>query len=391
MQCMAESPGWQVYGIYDQQKARVCKLPDSFTLYGYSVVAQDYAATHHYVVDLDRSVRRAQAVVRILQKCRAQGIEFDLAVTHTGWGESLYFKDIYPNTPLIGYAEFFFHAQGADVGFDPAFPVSLDFQLQVKTFNAQLLLGLNECDALISPTAWQKNLFPPRIQADIDVIHEGVDIDIVHPEAFINFTLPNGVCLSRANQVVTYCARSLEPYRGFPTFIKAVELICQQHPQCHIVIVGADEVSYSPPPKSGQSYRQQCVQGLILPKDRVHFLGTVPYQTYLQILQLSSVHIYLTYPFVLSWSFMEAMASECVLICSATEPVLELIRDRKNGLLVDFFDYQAIADQVDLVFSDPERMRFLGQQARQTIMRFYQRKFSLARYQNLIQTLLSDI
>lgn len=387
---MADRIGWQVYGIYDQEKSNISTLADSFTLYGYSVAAQDYATTHHYVVDLDRSVRRAQAVVRILQKCRTQGIEFDLAVAHTGWGEALYFKDIYPNTPLVGYAEFFFHSQGADVGFDPAFPVSLDFQLQVKTFNAQLLLGLNECDALISPTVWQKNLFPKNIQPDIQVIHEGVDIDSVKPDSEVRFTLPNGLCLSRADQVVTYCARSLEPYRGFPVFIKAVELICQQHPQCHIIIIGADDVSYSPPLPDGQSYRQQSLQGLSIPKGRVHFLGKVSYQTYLQVLQLSSAHVYLTYPFVLSWSFMEAMACECVLVCSSTPPVLELIEDQYNGLLVDFFDYQAIAEQVSAVFADPERRRSLGQRARQRISQAYQQQHALARYQDLIQTLIPD-
>jgi len=387
---MAEHSACQVYAIYDKAIADVSCLSDKIFLYGYQVDNQDSFNAHHYVVDLQRAVCRAQAVARILSQCRGQGIDFDLAITHTGWGESLYFKDIYPDTPLIGYAEFFFHTQGADVGFDPAFPVTLDFQLQVKTFNAQLLLGLNDCNALISPTLWQKSLFPSRIQTDINVIHEGVDIEQVYPDKDIQFTLANGMCLTREHKVVTYCARSLEPYRGFPVFIKAVELICAQHLDCYVLIVGDDEVSYSPPLKNGLSYRQQCVQNVNLPTDRVHFLGKVSYQTHLQILQLSSVHIYLTYPFVLSWSFMEAMATECVLLCSATAPVLELVEDHHNGLLVDFFDYQSIAKKVDLIFNDSERMQFLGRNARQTIVQSYQRQFSLEHYQNLIQTLIPE-
>jgi len=390
MQFMAEQSACQVYAIYDQATADVHDLSDTFILYAYQVENQDNLNAHHYVVDLQRAVCRAQAVVGILCACRTQGIEFDLAIAHTGWGEALYFKDIYPNTPLIGYAEFFFHTYGADVGFDPHYPVNLDFQLQVKTFNAQLLLGLNDCDALISPTQWQKSLFPNAIQTDISVIHEGIDISQVCPNDAVQFTLANGICLTRKHKIITYCARSLEPTRGFPVFIKAVEQICIQYPDCYVLIIGSDEVSYSPPLKNGLSYREQYLQNVNLPVDRVHFLGTVSYQTHLQILQLSSLHIYLTYPFVLSWSLMEAMASECVLICSATAPVLELIQDNHNGLLVNFFDHQAIVAKVNLIFNDPERLRHLGKQARQTIIQSYQRQFSLAHYRNLIQTLIPD-
>jgi len=386
IQFLSARTACNVYAI--REKSDKKKL-NSITTFEYNA-PQKNQYTHHYVCDLERSVRRAQAVVKILQHCQRQHIQFDLAITHTGWGEALYFKDIYPDTPLIGYAEFFYHTHGADVGFDPEFPVSLDFSLQIKSFNAQLLLGLNECDALISPTYWQKSLFPLAIQQQINVIHEGVDINAVKANPCIEFTLPNGHCLTKKNKVVTYCARSLEPYRGFHVFIKAVELICQQHPDCYVLIVGMDEVSYNQPLKDKLSYREKYTQGLQLPGEQVFFLGKVAYATHLQLLQLSSVHIYLTYPFVLSWSFMEAMASECVLIGSATPPVLELIDDQKNGLLVDFFDYKAIAHQVHQVFNHPERMIFLGKKARITIEHHYSRNFSLFRYQQLINSLIPD-
>lgn len=381
-----------VYGLCDESQASLSvSMPDNITLYRYALPRKEATQTHHYVVDLERSVLRAQCVVKILQKCLKQGVHFDLIIAHTGWGEALYVKDLYPDTPLIGYVEFFFHTQGADVGFDPAYPVSLDFLLQVKTFNAQLLLAMNECDALVTPTYWQKSLFPKRWQADIEVIHEGVDIDRVRPNKDVQFTLPNGAQLERQHEVITYCARSLEPCRGFPVFIKALAVICQRRPNCHVLIIGGDDVSYSPALPNGQSYRQQCLHDMPLPMERVHFLGRVSYQTHLQILQLSSVHIYLTYPFVLSWSLMEAMASECVLICSNTSPVIELIEHQKNGLLVDFFDYQAISEQVEQVLNHSDRMAHLGRQARQTICQHYQRPFSLIQYQSLCQTLISDV
>ncbi len=386
IQFLSSKTACKVYAI--REKSDKNKL-DTITTFEYPIPQQN-KRTHHYVCDLERSVKRAQAVVKILQHCRHQNISFDLAVTHTGWGEALYFKDIYPLTPLIGYAEFFYHTQGADVGYDPEFPVKLDFLLQVKTFNAQLLLGLNECDALISPTYWQKSLFPQNIQKQINVIHEGVDTNAVRANPCIELSLPNGRCLTKKDKVVTYCARSLEPYRGFHIAIKAIELICQQHPDCYVLIVGMDEVSYNQPLAHGQSYREKYTQGLYLPSERVFFLGTVSYTTHLQILQLSSVHIYLTYPFVLSWSFMEAMASECVIVASATQPVLEFIKDNQNGLLVDFFDYKRLAHQINQVLIHPERMILLGKKARTTIQHYYSRNFSLFRYQQLISSLISD-
>ena len=391
MRFFAASSGDKVYGICDAGRTPLsADMPENITLYRYTLAHKEASETHHYVIDLERSVLRAQCVVKVLQKCLKQGIHFDLIIAHTGWGEALYVKDLYPDTPLIGYVEFFFHSQGADVGFDPAYPVSLDFRLQLKTFNAQLLLGMNECDALVTPTVWQKSLFPERWQSDIQVIHEGIDIELVKPNKAIQFTLPNGMQLDYTQEIITYCARSLEPCRGFPVLIKALEIICWQRPNCHVLIVGGDEVSYSPALANGQSYREQCLKNAQLPMERVHFLGRVSYQTHLQILQLSSVHIYLTYPFVLSWSFMEAMASECVLICSNTAPVVELIEHQNNGLLVGFFDHQAIAEQVEQVLNHSDRMSHLGRQARKTICQHYQRQFSLAHYQNLCQLLIKD-
>ena len=222
IRCFSGRSGYKVYGICDEAQAPLSdSMPGNITLYRYALTRKEAAQTHHYVVDLERSVLRAQSVVKVLQGCLKAGICFDLIVAHTGWGEALYVKDLYPNAKLIGYVEFFFHTQGADVGFDPAYPVSLDFLLQVKTFNAQLLLAMNECDALLTPTYWQKSLFPERWQADIHVIHEGVDIDQVRPNKAIQMTLPSGVQLERQHEVITYCARSLEPCRGFPVFIKA--------------------------------------------------------------------------------------------------------------------------------------------------------------------------
>ncbi len=380
---------YHVFGLCSKPIEDIAEANLYKELFSYQAKTIDSSATHHYVTDLQRSVLNAQAVVEVLQQCKQKEIYFDLAVTHTGWGEALYFKDVYPDTPLLGYVEFFFHAQGADAGFDPIYPVSKDHALQIKTLNAQLLLGMTECDALVTPTNWQKSLFPALWHSSIEVIHEGVDIHQCKPDHAISFTLPDGTLLTRQDEVVTYSTRNLEPYRGFPVFLKAVEHICQRRPNCHVIITGGDEVSYSKKLANGECYREKQLKTVSLPKDRVHFLGKVPYFTHLQILQLSSAHIYLTYPFVLSWSFIEAMACGCVIIASDTQPVMDVLEPNINGIAVNFFDHEQIADQVEAVFNHPQRKRQLGQAARKKIKHYYQHQFSINHYLRLFQHLLN--
>jgi len=385
---LSNHPQYNVFGISNKQDDSFYNESLFQKAYTYQPKEIEGSLTHHYVTDLQRSVLNAQAIFDILQKFKQHNIDFDLAVAHTGWGGGLYFKEAYPATPLLGYVEFFFHLDGADVGFDPKFPVSIDRRLQIKTLNAQLLLGMNECDGLVTPTPWQKSLFPDIWHSKINVIHEGVDVDLCKPDNQITFTLPSGQELTGKDEVVTYSARNLEPYRGFPIFLKAIERICQRRPNCHIIITGGDEISYSKKLPKGETYREKYLKTVSLPKDKVHFLGKVPYKTHLQLLQLSSVHIYLTYPFVLSWSFMEAMACGCVIIASGTRPVLDVLEPGVNGISVNFFDDEQIADQIDDVFKHPERKKQLGLAARDKIKRHYQHQFSINQYLLLFKQLI---
>jgi len=387
---LSKHPQYNVYGICHQH----AKKDNDERLYQqlFTYQEKDLASKsiHHYVTDLQRCVLRAQAVVGVLQQCLDQQIDFDLAVAHTGWGEALYFKDVYPEIPLLGYVEFYFHAKGADAGFDPSYPVLKDQALQIKTLNSQLLLGMNECDALITPTRWQKSLFPLLWQSKINVIHEGVDVDCCKFDEEITFTLPDGTQLTRQDEVVTYTSRNLEPYRGFPVVMKAIEKICNRRPNCHVIVTGGDEVSYSKKLTDGECYREHCLKSVSIPSNRVHFLGKVSYTTHVQLLQLSSVHIYLTYPFVLSWSFIEAMACACVIIASDTQPVMDVLETDVNGITVNFFDDEQIANEVDDVFGHPQRKQHLGQAARKKIVEHYQHHFSINHYLRLFQQLTSS-
>ena len=231
---------------------------------------------------------------------------------------------------------FFYHSNGADTNFDPEFPNSLDDVLRIRTKNSINLLNLQASDAGVSPTQWQKSLYPSEFQSKISVIHEGINADIAKPNSKAVFTLLNGQKITTKDKVVTYVARNLEPYRGFHQFISALPEICQRQPDCHVLIVGGDDISYGRKHDGGLSYREKLMQELSFDQNRVHFLGKLPYADYLSVLQISSAHVYLTVPFVLSWSMLEAMAVECVVIASNTAPVSEVINS-KNGLLVDFF------------------------------------------------------
>lgn len=385
---LSKQPGYHVYGICHKYKPSDLNLYKK--LFVYEEEEFDARLTHHYVMGLQDCVLRAQAVTKILQECSVNGIVFDLAVSHTGWGEALYFKDIYPNTPLIGYVEFYYYASGVDAGFDPSSsPMSKDQSLLIKTLNSHLLLGMNECDAMITPTNWQKSLFPEIWHSIINVIHEGVDVNVCMSDDSVFFTLPNGVTLTKQDEVVTYTSRNLEPYRGFHVFLKAIEKICQQRPNCHVIITGGDEVSYSKKPPDGICYRELYLQSISIPHERVHFLGKVPYSTHIQILQLSSVHVYLTYPFVLSWSFIEAMACGCVIIASNTQPVMDVLEPNINGLAVNFFDDNGIVDQVHAIFNDSQRKKYLGLAARKKIELYFQHHFSINHYLRLFRQLMT--
>lgn len=304
---------------------------------------------HHYLVDTEAGLLNAQSVARIALDLKEAGFIPDVMLGHNGWGEIWYLKDVFPNTPLIGYFEFFYRYRGADVGFDPSENQIFDHAPRIRTKNLGNLIGLDAADFGQTPTLWQRALYPAEYQAKMHAIHEGIDTHIVVPNPKARLRLPNaGIELTPDDEVVTYVARNLEPYRGFQSFMRSLPAILEKRPNAQVLIVGGDETSYGHQLPDGQTHRQLMLAELGSSVDlkRVHFLGKVPYPTYLTILQVSRVHVYLTYPFVLSWSMLEAMAAGCLLVASKTEPVEEVIRDGENGLLVDFFKPADIAARV---------------------------------------------
>lgn len=377
---LASSPENKVYAICQAYAPKMSNI-DSLV---YKPLPTPPQSVHRYLDLTQRYVMNGHAVVQALSRLKEMNFQPDAIVAHTGWGEALYVKEVFPDTPLIGFFEFFFHTEGADVGFDPEQPLTLEDRLVVRTRNGINLLSLHTADAGITPTEWQRCVFPAEYRSKLHLIHEGVNVGLAAPDSTATLILENSRVLSRNDEVITYVSRNLEPYRGFHIFMRTVAEICKRRHHAHIVIVGGDDVSYGSRLPDGQTYRQKLLSEVEIDPARVHFLGRVSYQQYLRVLQVSSAHIYLTVPFVLSWSMLEAMAAQCLVIGSDTPPVAEVIRDGENGLLVDFFSPQAIADAVDQVFKHPEQMQSQRHAARQTVVSRYTHETGISGYLTLL-------
>lgn len=342
--------------------------------YRFTPEAVDPKATRlgrNYTTQSDRGV----VVMRAAAQMRARECYVpDLIIGHTGWGETLFLKEVWPEAKLLAYTEFYYRGIGADVGFDPEFSQSgLDQQAIAQGRAAHLGQGLLHADRGLAPTEWQASTLPPALRAMTDVIFDGVDTARVAPDPAARLTLPDGRVLTPADEVLTFVNRNLEPYRGYHTFMRALPAVLAARPQAQVVIIGGDEVSYGPPPKGGTGWKNVFLSETRdrLDLSRVHFMGKVPYPTFTAALQVSRAHAYLTYPFVLSWSMLEAMSAGALVIGSDTAPVRELIRHGENGVLVDFFDIDGWSRTLTEALADPARFAPLRAAARRTIVDGY--------------------
>jgi glycosyltransferase involved in cell wall biosynthesis len=385
----ADQPGNTVYFITQSSQNHMRGV----TKLIYKAEHPVHTSCHAFSVDLDYAIRTGMAVAEVCKMLRTQGVRPDIVIGHNGWGETIFVKDVFPDVPLLADFEFFYRARGADVGFDPEFAsVFFDDPSRLRAKNAINLLGFAAADWGHTATRWQRSLYPAEMQRRITAIHEGVDTDAARPDPEAWFKLArSSVTLSRHDEVVTYISRSLEPYRGFHVFMRALPDVLKRRPRAHVIIIGNDGVSYGPPGPPGSSFRELMLKevGARLDLERVHFLGQVSYSHYLNILQVSSVHVYLTYPFVLSWSFIEALSSGCLVIGSRTPPVMEVLRHGVNGLAVDFFSPQQIAERIDEVLDHPNRMQDIRAAARRTaIQHFDLKRRQLRRWEKLLNGML---
>jgi glycosyltransferase involved in cell wall biosynthesis len=339
-------------------------------------------------------VARGASVAVALRQLDLEGFQPDVVIGHGGWGEALFAKEVFPRARLLLHAEFCYAAEGADVGFDPEFPVSnpLLSRMRVRTRNTPMLEAMLAADLAIAPTHWQASSFPDVLHAKMAVLHEGIDTARAHPDRNATIALARqNIVLHPGDEVVTFIARNLEPYRGYHQFMRALPRILAERPRARAVIVGGDGVSYGHSPPHGGSWKEHFLKEVAgdLDMARVHFLGRVTHNALLRIMQISAAHVYLTYPFVLSWSLLEAMSAGALVVGSNTPPVEEVIAHGRNGLLCDFFDNAGLARLVIDALSDQERYAALRQAARRTIVeRFDLYTVCLPQWHRLISSTL---
>ena len=341
------------------------------TLTPYEPSMGSTANIHPWVVDFESKIIRAEGCFRAALKLKAQGFTPDVIIAHSGWGESLFLKEVWPDAKLGIYCEFFYRPQGADVNFDAEFRGSDEGDVcKLRLKNLNNLLHFEVADAGISPTHWQASTFPESFRSRIAVVHDGIDTHVVAPNRKASLTLNGNIVLTPQDEVITFVNRNLEPYRGYHIFMRALPEILKHRPRARVLIVGGDEVSYGAQPPKGATWKSifaSEARPQISDADwsRVHFLGTIPYNQFITMLQLSTLHVYLTYPFVLSWSLLEAMSVGCAIVASDTQPLHEAIKHDQTGRLVNFFDVSKLTNEVCALLDDPKSRARLGKNARE--------------------------
>lgn len=327
-------------------------------------------AVHPWISDFETKTIRGEACFHAALKLKSEGFSPDVIIAHPGWGESLFLKEVWPEVKVGIYCEFHYHSHGVDVGFDPEFPVKeIGDPCRLRLKNLNNMLHFENSDAGISPTHWQASTFPEPFRSKITVVHDGIDTDVLVPNPNVGLTLNKNIVLSKKEEVITFVNRNLEPYRGYHIFMRTLPEILKRRPNARILIVGGDDVSYGARPADGKKWKDIFIHEVrpqISDEDwkRVHFLGHIPYASFIPLLQLSTVHVYLTYPFVLSWSLLEAMSIGCAIVASDTQPLHEAIVHNETGKLVNFFDHKGFCDEICSLLDDPKERLRIGSNAR---------------------------
>jgi len=397
LRALDKQGGHQLVGLGLQEPDR--PLPQSVQYFRYSLSRGNQPGIHPFIQDIESKVIRGEACARAAEQMKKQGFTPDLICGHAGWGELLFLKDVWPSVPTLAYQQFFYNPNGFDVNFDPEFqeeanPSDWTSAARIRMKTANPLLNLEANNWSVTPTNFQRNSFPEAKRERISVIHDGIDTTIAcpksNPEAL---EISDGTVLTASDQVVTFVNRTLEPYRGCHTLIRAIPELQRRAPDAQLLIIGKTE---------GVSYGKACPQGNWKDRflgeidgqydpSRVHFVGQVPYDKFLRVLQLSRVHVYLTYPFVLSWSLLEAMSCGCAVVGSDTAPVQEVIEHQKNGLLVDFFDSSQLAVAVEKLLQNSDFAKKLGENARATILERFELQHCVQRQLDLIHQVTNPL
>jgi glycosyltransferase involved in cell wall biosynthesis len=354
----------------------------------YSLREQPMDAVHNDARPFAKAMARAEAAAHAALQVKKLGFEPDIIIGHHGWGELLNMQDVWPGVPMLGYQEFYYNIEGYDVGFDPEFRLTRESFAGVRAKNAVNLLTLTGPGHGQTPTQFQLDTYPAWARPNIHLLQEGVDLDRCRPMAGNRATSIAGIEIAARDRLVTYVARDLEPYRGFHVLMRALPAVQRARPDARVVIVGGDGVSYGARLASG-TWREHMLAelGQTLDTSRVHFPGKVDYDSFVRLLQRSDAHVYMTYPFVASWSLRESIACGCALVCSDTAPVQEFVSHGQTGLLTPFLDPGALADCIRETLEGGAAVRRRRAKARLWAEANLDLGVYLKRYEDLIERL----
>ena len=354
----------------------------------YTMKREANPGTHGNAREFEQAMIRAEAVATAAAGLKRLGFEPDVIIGHHGWGELLNLPDVWPDSPLLGYFEFYYHTSGLDVDFDPEFPINPALRPTIRARNTVNLLALSLNAHGQTPTRFQHSTYPEWARQQIQILPEGANLEACRadstarrePLAVGDTTIP------REATLITYVARNLEPYRGFHIFMRAIPKLLRERPDARIVLVGGDDVSYGARLSQG-TWRERLLTELAGQIDaaRVHFPGKVPYGVYRRLLQRSDAHVYLTYPFVASWSLREALAMSCAIVASDTDPVREFVTHGSNGVLTPCLDPGRLADTVLDLLEDRNLQQRIRTGARRYAERHLDLQDNLAMFESTIR------
>ena len=376
---------------------------NGITHYSYTIKNGTSPNIHRLAQEFEAKVLRGEAAALKCFEFKRGGYHPDIIIAHPGWGETLFIKDVWPNVKILSFFEFYYNTTNSDIDFDNTLDDELKpeigFELNSKLIarNQPGLMSLLESDEIVSPTKFQANTAPKLFHDKIKIIHDGVNTKLLtkKEDAFIELSKSGNpkkkIRLTKKDKILTFVNRNLEPYRGYHIFMRALPEIIERHPDTHVLIVGSDGTSYGANAPDGTTHKEIYFNKVkeSLKDANIHFVGRVAYNTLTAMFAVSSAHVYLTYPFVLSWSMLEAMSLEALVVGSNTDPVSEVIKHGKNGLLVDFHDHTQLAKTVTEILDNPSDFNSIRKNARDTIVKNYDlTSICLPQHLKLIESLV---
>ena len=377
---LAATPGWTC--TFVSQKAE--GVVRGVRCLKYALAGGATEKTHYCGRTFENAVWHAHAVHDCLKT--APDVKPDLILGHSGFGSTLFLRDLYPGVPVVNLFEYFYRVADSDLDFRPDFPSQPIDRLRARARNAMILLDLDNCDRGYCPTDWQRSRFPAEYQPKLTSVFDGVDTGLWTPTPDAPRRV-GGHDLPADLKIVTYATRGMESMRGFDVFMRAAQQVANRRRDVLFVVVGQDRVCYGGDAKhtGGKTFKEWVLGRGEYDLSRFLFTGLLPEAELARLFSLTALHVYLTVPFVLSWSVFNALACGAPVLASDTAPVREVIADGVTGLLRPFFDADAFAEAIDRVLDDPAAVRPLGEAGAKLVRERYSLERCLPRFVALLE------